>query len=115
MPLVTPSDGYVTKQQRIWLSVDWKRAPAGRHRIPVTISAIGERPVIVYAVVNNDDAAAVAAFVATDGYISMEAAHYSKAINTNAIKWQHIPHYGRTLSGGNTVPCNRAQPNTRRQ
>ncbi|MCB2379853.1 glycosyl hydrolase 115 family protein [Hymenobacter sp. BT635] len=48
--------------------------------------------------------AAGAGFVEADGYVSIEAEHYSKAVNGSAVKWQTIPDLGRTLSGVSTFP-----------
>jgi len=45
-----------------------------------------------------------AAFAEADGYVSMEAAHYSKAVDGSAAKWQTVPDLGRTLSGVTTFP-----------
>jgi hypothetical protein len=44
------------------------------------------------------------AFIEKDGYVSMEAEHFSKAVTTPSIKWQVIPNLGRTLSGVHAVP-----------
>ncbi len=43
-------------------------------------------------------------FVERDGYVSMEAAHYTQAVNTPAISWLNIPDLGRTLSGMEADP-----------
>ncbi|WP_188558422.1 glycosyl hydrolase 115 family protein [Hymenobacter glacieicola] len=43
-------------------------------------------------------------FVEADGYVSMEAEHYSRAINAGPVSWQTIPDLGRTLSGVTTFP-----------
>ena len=43
-------------------------------------------------------------FFEKDGYVSIEAAHYSRAINSNGINWQTIPDIGRTGDGVTTFP-----------
>jgi hypothetical protein len=43
-------------------------------------------------------------FIETDGYISIEAEHYTNAIENTGITWQTIPDYGRTLSGMQAMP-----------
>jgi GH35 family endo-1,4-beta-xylanase len=43
-------------------------------------------------------------FVESDGYISIEAEHYSRAKNGNGITWKVIPDLGKTLSGITTFP-----------
>ena len=43
-------------------------------------------------------------FIEKDGYISMEAEHYSRLKNGRSIAWKIIPGLGRTLSGITTFP-----------
>ncbi|MBC6610012.1 glycosyl hydrolase 115 family protein [Hymenobacter sp. BT507] len=45
-----------------------------------------------------------APFVEADGYVSIEAPHYSKAVEGSGVKWQTIPDLGRTLSAVSTYP-----------
>ncbi|WP_317128879.1 glycosyl hydrolase 115 family protein [Hymenobacter aquaticus] len=45
-----------------------------------------------------------AGFVEADGYVSIEAEHYTKAVDGSSVKWQTIPDLGRTLSGVTTFP-----------
>lgn len=44
-------------------------------------------------------------FTEVDGYISMEAEHFSRCSNNSNAKWTVIPELGRTLSGLTTMPC----------
>ncbi len=48
-------------------------------------------------------------FVEKDGYISIEAPHYSRKNNTEKIFWQIIPDLGKTSSGITTMPANAYQ------
>ena len=43
-------------------------------------------------------------FVESDGCVSMEASHYTRAVNTATIQWQEIPGIGRTGSGMTAMP-----------
>lgn len=43
-------------------------------------------------------------FVEKDGYVSIEAAHYSKINNSKKIHWETIPNFGKTLSAITTFP-----------
>jgi hypothetical protein len=43
-------------------------------------------------------------FYELNGYVSIEAAHYTKAINTKNIKWEVIPGIGRDGDGVTTFP-----------
>jgi len=43
-------------------------------------------------------------FIEKDGYVSMEAEHYSRMQNGKTLTWKVIPGLGRTLSGITTFP-----------
>ena len=43
-------------------------------------------------------------FIENDGYVSMEAEHYSRAVNGENTHWITIPDLGKTLSGVTTTP-----------
>lgn len=45
-------------------------------------------------------------FQEKDGYISIEAQHFSKANNSKKTHWEVIPDFGKTLSGITTFPQN---------
>jgi hypothetical protein len=47
-------------------------------------------------------------FHETDGYLSIEAADYTKAINNNGITWKVLPDLGRTGSAVTTFPVTSA-------
>jgi hypothetical protein len=74
--------------------------------VPITISGPNNKKVVVQAVVDNAAGKSNLAkgFVETDDYVSMEAAHYSQAVNGSTAKWQTIPDLGRTLSGVTAFP-----------
>lgn len=44
-------------------------------------------------------------FTEKEGYVSMEAQHYTRADNGQSAKWIVIPNLGRTLSAVTTSPC----------
>jgi len=46
----------------------------------------------------------VPAFYEQNGYVSIEAQHYTKAVNTNGIEWKVLPDIGRTASGITPFP-----------
>jgi len=104
---VTPNQGKVEKQQRVWVNVDFQQVPTGTHRSAITITGTAGKNVKVQAVVNNHEFPKrdkVEGFVESNGSVSMEAEHYTKAIETAQIKWQRIPNLGRTLSGITPMP-----------
>ncbi|MFC1541642.1 glycosyl hydrolase 115 family protein, partial [Candidatus Latescibacterota bacterium] len=94
---------HVEKEERLWVSVDWEKAPTGTHRVPITISGPDGRSVVVQAVIKNVTDR-VKGFVESNGYVSMEAIHYSRAMEDAPVRWQIIPNLGRTLSSITPVP-----------
>jgi hypothetical protein len=108
---VEPAQGTVTAEQRLAVSVDWSRAPAGTSRVPITITGPNGSRAQVQAVVANPAAprtADVVGFVESPlpsgGYVSMEAEHYARAVGAGPVRWQRIPDLGRTLSGMTVMP-----------
>ena len=100
---ISAEDGEVTGQRRVHVTVDWKKAPEGTHTVPIEITQSGTRnSVIVYAKVSdpsypkrND----VKGFVEGDGFVSIEAAHYTALTGQGKNRWINVQDYGRTLSG----------------
>jgi len=108
------SRGTVTREQRIWVSVDLNTAPAGNSRASITISGPNNRKVELAIPLVNPSAPKpdlVEGFVETNGCVSMEAEHFTRAIEPADMHWQRIPDFGRTLSGMTAVPA--TSPNQR--
>jgi len=118
---ISSTQGTVTLQDRIWISVDWKAMPAGKQSMPVPIPITitgpgGASSLIITAMLTarktgtwpNSPQHGSAVFIEGDGYVSMEAAHYNRAVGTPKVKWQNIPGLGRTLSGMETSPVTTA-------
>ncbi len=101
---IEPKSGSVTTEQRIWINVNWEKTPKGISNVPVTITGPNGDKVTIEAVINKILPLNATGFNENDGYISIEAAHYTKAINNDAVKWLLIPDYGRTLSGMTPSP-----------
>lgn len=104
---ISGKSGSTTTQKRVWINVNWQKVPHGIFKVPLTVNGSGS-VVIIIAVINNSSPQGMAGFYENNGYVSMEAAHYSKAINTKGITWGTIPAYGRTLSGVMAMPVTAA-------
>ncbi|HPM31687.1 MAG TPA: glycosyl hydrolase 115 family protein [Chryseolinea sp.] len=99
--------GTIEKQTRVEISIDWAKAPVGKQDASIIIrDANGKSSVVVVAIINpvSPKRDEITGFVENNRYISMEAEHYTKAVNTNSIQWKVIPEIGRTLSGVTTFP-----------
>lgn len=104
---ITPKQGKVAKEVRALVSVDWKKVPTGRQKIPITITGPNNNKAIVYAVINNPETPKreqLKGFIESNGYVSIEAENYTKAIESGTVKWQVIPDLGRTSSAVTPFP-----------
>jgi len=105
--LLSATNGEVSKAERLLVSVDWKKAPAGRAHGEIAItqadgSTAKIRIMAFYP--ETPDRETVDGFVEGDGYVSMEAEHYTHATNAGEVHWDRIPEYGATLSGMSIFP-----------
>lgn len=98
--------GRVGGQDRITLRVDWDRAPRGVTEVPVTVTGPDGARVVVKAVVDRPglSRSRLDGFVEANGYVSIEADHYSRAVGSHGISWQRIPDIGRTGAGMEPFP-----------
>jgi hypothetical protein len=105
--LITPNQGKIDKEQRVWVSVDWQKAPTGKNSAAITITGPGNKQVVVNAPINNPESPKpdqVEGFVESNGYVSIESPHYTREVEAPPIKWLLIPDLSRTLSGITPVP-----------
>lgn len=105
--VLSAARGKVNKEQRIWVSVDWDRAPAGSPTGTVKISGPEAEPVVVQLRAFNPTAALRAnlhGFVESDGCVVIEATHYSARRDTAGARWESLPDHGRTGSAMSVFP-----------
>ncbi|MEO6850671.1 MAG: glycosyl hydrolase, partial [Mucilaginibacter sp.] len=100
---IKPKNGKVNLGEKLWVNIDWSKAPKGITRVPITIADNQGNKVTVGATINKV-AQNTSGFYENNGYVSIEAAHYAKAVNTGDAKWMTIPNYGKTLSGVTPIP-----------
>jgi hypothetical protein len=102
---VSTKSGRVNNEQRVWILVDWKNVPPGKHQVPITITG-AKSSITVLAIIDNikPKITQPKTFVESNGYISIEAEHYARAIPSPRVQWKTIPNLGRTLSAVTTFP-----------
>jgi hypothetical protein len=104
--LDTPA-GTITKEQRLWVSVDWAKVPKGTASGTVTIAREGGKQVTVKVEAFNPTQVtrdSLQGFVEGNGYVSIEAEHYTKNVPAGNVRWEKIEGYGRTLSAMTILP-----------
>jgi hypothetical protein len=107
---VKPDHGRVTSSVRATVNVDWSRAPAGTTQVPITVTGPGGASVVVQALADNPavSSGGLAGFIEANGYVSMEADHFSKAVGSAFVSWMRIPDIGRTGAGMTPAPVTAA-------
>ena len=95
------------KEQRIRVSIDWNKVPKGNAGGFVKIH--GPYPSEVKVKINsfnpeNPTKDSLDGFIEANGYISIEAEHYTKKVDAGKIRWEKIEDYGRTLSAMTIFP-----------
>lgn len=104
---VTPRSGKIETEKRIWISVDWEKTPIGSHRVSLTITGPHDQKVGIQIPVKNlpmSEKETNGCFIENNGYVSMEAVHYSRAVESSLVSWSKIPNLGRTGSAMTTMP-----------
>ncbi|MDN5286896.1 MAG: glycosyl hydrolase [Mucilaginibacter sp.] len=111
---IQPKSGTVDDQQRVGLNINWIKAPKGINHVPVIVKG-PQGNVTINITVNSMAAGSPALFKENNGYIAIEAAHYSEAVKTAEVNWMLIPDYGRTSSGVTPWPVTapKVQPGDR--
>jgi hypothetical protein len=113
---LSATHGTIEKDQRLWVSVDWRKAPRdGASGVVTLVGANAVSVAVTVRVVNPEQPvrASLKGFVEADGYVSIEAAHYTKKIDTTSARWEEIEDYGRTLSSMTIFPV--SAPSVTRQ
>ncbi len=98
---LSATHGTVEKEQRLWVSVDWSKAPAGSADGSIQITGPGTNSVTIKVNSFNPPQPAQNSFdgfVEAGGVVSIEAEHFTRNVAANDVRWEKIPDYGRTLS-----------------
>jgi hypothetical protein len=99
--LLSESSGTITKETRLDVSVDWSQAPQGKGSAQIRLTGANTNFVVSVSTFNPAEPTreTLEGFVEADGYVSMEAEHYTKKTEADSGRWIRIPNYGHTLSG----------------
>jgi hypothetical protein len=103
---VAPSTGIIQKEERISVSVDWKQAPAGTSRGSIKIAGDGDEVIVEVEAFNPESPTrtSLTGFVESEGYVSIDAEHYTHKLDSASARWEKIEDYGRTGSSMGIVP-----------
>lgn len=113
--IASPSSGTTGSNgtdTRVFISVDWSKAPAAPSTTSVNINITSscpewgnyDAPLVVLPVTNVAVPTGFSGFVESDKHIAIEAKHTSRDTEVDGVKYQSIAGLGRTLSGVVLVP-----------
>jgi hypothetical protein len=107
--VLSETEGAVDKDRRLWVSVDWSKAPRGTANRILTVSGAGQKVRIKITTSNPTEVTrdSLRGFVEGEGCVSIEPEHYTTKSDAGDRHWLRIEDYGRTLSGMRaTAPAN---------
>ncbi len=113
--LLSVGHGTARKERRLWVKIDWDKVPKGLSSGYISIirtnAGNGADAVKIKVEAFNPAEPARGAlhgFAEADGYVSIEAEHYTRRTNSDSARWEKIDDYGRTLSGMSVFPVTAA-------
>ena len=98
---ISEKTGKIQKEKRIEIGIDWTIIPKGKSTGNITITGAGTECRIQVDAFDPENVtpSTLKGFAESDGYISIEAEHYTGKTDMGERKWVRIEDYGHTLSG----------------
>jgi Glycosyl hydrolase family 115/Gylcosyl hydrolase family 115 C-terminal domain len=86
--------------ERIWVTVDWDKVPKGKSNGSVKIKGTENEITVIVNAFNPTGITprSLQGFVEGEGYVSIEAEHFTRLTNEGTSRWIRIENYGHTLS-----------------
>jgi len=108
--VLSTTSGTVEKEERLWVNVDWSKAPHGTSSGWIKIAGAGGKVAVKVEAFNPATPMPVSlnGFVEGNSYVSIEAEHYTKKVDAGPVRWEKIADYGRTLSSMTISPVTAA-------
>lgn len=105
---ISEASGTVENEKNIYVSIDWEKAPKGNHKSSVTISG-ADKNIPVHIVIDNYDTNKVIGFVENNGYITINAEHFSDKYEPKPFEWKVIKNLGKTSSAVISLPVQKGR------
>ena len=103
---VSKKFGNIQYEEKIYVSVDWDKIPQGTEAGEIILSGTGRDFTIKVPI--RKDLPKTSGFVENNGVVSIEAAKFTKKVNSKEITWTLVPNLGRTHSALTIEPANAA-------
>jgi Glycosyl hydrolase family 115/Gylcosyl hydrolase family 115 C-terminal domain/Viral BACON domain len=104
---VTPTKGTVDRACEVSVAVDWSTAPRGTTNAFLKVARTGADPISIRVDLFNPESPtrdSLKGFVECDGYVSIEASHYTKKHDAAQARWEKIGDLGLTGSSMSVSP-----------
>ncbi len=97
--ILSETTGTIGKDQRLWVSVDWSKAPKGAASGTVKLVGAANEVIVNVNAFNPTEPTrdSLHGFVEGEGFVSIEPEHFTRKIDAGANHWIKIQDYGRTL------------------
>jgi hypothetical protein len=105
---VEPSSGTITEDTTLTLTVDWAQVPLDDSLATITVTGPDGETAVELPLSNPTTPRPedVQGFVEANGYVSLDAAHYTEKVDENGVGWAQVPDLGRTGSAVHIQPAN---------
>jgi len=97
---LSKEQGTTQFNEKVYVSIDWDKAPAGNISGEIVISGAGKEYTVKVPVKNEKQEAA--GFTENNGVVAFEAANYTRKTDTKYEQWTVVPNLGRT--GSSVIP-----------
>jgi hypothetical protein len=103
------TNGTVCDDDRIYAGIDWDRVPVGNSTAKITVTRyIGENAVQSKSIdvkVNNDiKSLPEKTYAEANGYVSIEAEHFTRSVQNGSYKWTEQDDFGRSGTSMKFMP-----------
>lgn len=100
--------GTIDKEERIKVTIDWEKAPKGLHKTSFIVKA-NKKSIPVFVETNNVDLKETIGFVENNGFIAIDAIHFSNKHEPETFKWVVIENLGKTGSSIISLPIEKGR------
>ena len=99
--IISEKEGIIIEGKRIFVSIDWKKAPQGRASGTIKIQGTNKIINIAVSILNpcDEEVKDIKGFVETGHVLVIEAEHFTKNVRFENNGWTLIKGFGKTLSG----------------
>lgn len=105
---IKPASGSFATEQRIWITVDWNRAPKGKDvKATIAVRSDGGEQQVAVPVFNPQAPPrhAVKGYVESHGCVSMEAEHFARRNDRGGAGWRAVEGLGRSGDSVTVLPA----------